>query len=189
MSIRLPHTIETVSGVAFDYLAPEINVGDVAHGLGHEMRFGRQAKRFYSVAEHSILVAEIVHQTVPELVLPALWHDAHEAYLGDLPTPLKQMLGETWTRLADRIDQAVAAFLGIDEGLLRHPIIKWADKTAMLYEASVLKDGPGWAFTRQLDHTNAERAALEQGLCLDLSPDDATKWFAIAHGLALEGSL
>jgi hypothetical protein len=124
---------------------------------------------------------------VPELVVPALWHDAHEAYMGDVPTPLKTMLGEEWRRVADRIDAAVAEYLDIDPTTLRHPIIKWADKTAMLYEASVLKTGEGWAFTRALDHTTAERAARDNKLLLGLSPDDAAVEFATSHKLAVDG--
>jgi hypothetical protein len=184
MSVRLPHRIETVSGVDFDYENPEVCLEDVAHGLAHECRFGRHTKWFYSVAEHSILVAAIVEQLLPgdrELALAALWHDAHEAYMGDVPTPLKDMLGERWHRIADGIDRSVAKYLGLTPSLLTHPIIKYADKTAMLFEASILKPGPGWDFTRALDHTRARDARAQAGLPMSLGPDEAVVAFKATH--------
>ena len=189
MSVRLPHHMETVSGLDFNYLAPEVNLEDVAHGLAHECRFGRHTSHFYSVAEHSILVAALVNRKLPELTLPALWHDAHEAYMGDVPTPLKDMLGAEWKVVAQRIDKAVADYLGLESYVvLSHPVIKWADRTAMLYEASLLKQGPGWAFTRALDHNEAMLAALEQGISLDLSPGEALAAFKATHTFARVGA-
>jgi hypothetical protein len=184
MSVRLPHRIETVSGVDFDYENPEVWLGDVAHGLAHECRFGRHTSWFYSVAEHSILVSAMVEELLPgdrELALAALWHDAHEAYMGDVPTPLKQMLGEGWHRIADGIDRSVAKYLDIAPNLLTHPVVKYADRAAMLFEASVLKLGPGWDFTRSLDHTLAEEVAARQGLTLRLTPGEATAAFTATH--------
>lgn len=83
------HWITTYTGKKFHFLAPqpeEIDIIDIAHALSLTCRFGGQCSQFYSVAEHSIRVAEIVPG---EYKLHALLHDASEAYLPDLPRPMK----------------------------------------------------------------------------------------------------
>lgn len=67
----------------------EIRIDDIAHGLAHTCRFGGQTPFFYSVAQHSLLVADMVD---PRLQLWALLHDASEAYLNDITRPLKRSL-------------------------------------------------------------------------------------------------
>lgn len=84
-------TVQTFLGVKFDPLHPDIrdiNIIDIAHGLSQLCRFNGQTKTFYSVAQHSVIVASHVR---PEHRKHALLHDASEAYLTDLPTPLKRL--------------------------------------------------------------------------------------------------
>jgi len=86
------HWITTYTGKKFHFLNPqpeEIDIVDIAHALSLTCRFGGQCREFYSVAEHSIRVAEIVPQ---EYKLCAILHDASEAYLPDLPRPEKASL-------------------------------------------------------------------------------------------------
>jgi hypothetical protein len=173
----IPHTIETVTGRLFDYHAPVIDIDDVAHGLAHACRFAGHTSRFYSVAEHSVLVANIVHAEAPHIALAALWHDAHEAYMGDLPTPLKAIIGKRWKHIASRIDEAVSDHLGLEVDL-RHPIIKLADELAMAYEASLLMTGPAWEFTRHMQHEQADAACTSP---LALSPYEAAALFKLTH--------
>lgn len=88
------HWITTYTGKKFHFLDPqadEIDIVDIAHALSLTCRFGGQCKRFYSVAEHSIRMAEIIPE---EYRLLALLHDASEAYIPDLPRPEKAELPE-----------------------------------------------------------------------------------------------
>lgn len=154
--IRAPHTIETAHGVSFDYYEPEVRTDDIAHALGNVCRFGGHTCRFYSVAEHSVLVAALVREWDSALALPALFHDGHEAYMGDAPSPLKPEFGDGFAELASLIDVAVADVLGIDPALFKHPAIKWADILAMHYEAAHLKPGEAWEYARRMSHEEAE---------------------------------
>ena len=159
-STQLPMKgISVYSGALFDYDNPVVDIVDIAHGLGNACRFGNQASTFYSVAEHSCLVAAIVHAKDPALVLPALWHDAHEAYVGDIPTPLKVKLGTAYRDVVDRINPVIADYLGFNVELFHAQAIVEADRQAMEYEASVLQpNSEEWAYTRNLPHYEAIHA-------------------------------
>lgn len=84
--------LRTVSGAVIDPFAPDpaqIHVEDIAHALSHQCRFGGHAPHFYSVAQHSV---EVAHRVPEPLRLQALLHDASEAYLVDVPRPVKARL-------------------------------------------------------------------------------------------------
>lgn len=85
--------IRTYGGRYIDPLNPDpeaIDINDIAHALSNICRFGGHTMRFYSVAEHSLHVMQLVK--APELKLCALLHDASEAYLLDIPSPVKHRL-------------------------------------------------------------------------------------------------
>lgn len=91
-----PGTIATFpSGVHVDplNLRPEqVRLVDIAHALGMLCRFNGHVRYFYSVAQHSAEVSYGIWQVQRSLALPALLHDAAEAYLGDQIRSLKQHL-------------------------------------------------------------------------------------------------
>lgn len=90
--------IETYGGIKFYFLNPTpdmIDVHDIAHSLSLQCRFSGHTKQFYSVAEHSVRVSRYLLNTYGDsmLALQGLLHDASEAYLLDVPSPVKQYLG------------------------------------------------------------------------------------------------
>lgn len=66
----------------------DVAIEDIAHGLAYQCRFNGQTREFYSVAQHSVMVMNLVPE---EHRLAALLHDAAEAYLGDMVKPLKNL--------------------------------------------------------------------------------------------------
>jgi hypothetical protein len=88
MSDRKGSWIQTFTGRQFWPLDPDpddIDIRDIAHALSMKCRYGGHCIKFYSVAEHSILVSRNCYKHRME----ALLHDAAEAYLCDLPSPVK----------------------------------------------------------------------------------------------------
>lgn len=105
--------IQTYTGRRVDLLHPDseqIDPVDIAHALANQCRFNGHCKMFYSVAEHSLLGAAMAS---PDLMLAryVLLHDAAEAYLGDIVSPLKGLLPtyqeleyDLWLAIAVRFD-------------------------------------------------------------------------------------
>ncbi len=84
--------IQTYTGRKFyplDPRAEDIDIQDIAHSLAMQCRFNGHCREFYSVAEHSVRVSRILPA---ELQLAGLLHDAAEAYVSDLPRPVKAQL-------------------------------------------------------------------------------------------------
>lgn len=87
-----PGMIRTFTGRYVDVFDPRpemICIEDIAHALARLCRFGGHVKRFYSVAQHSVMCSRMVNQ---EYQLAALLHDASEAYLVDIPKPIKEKI-------------------------------------------------------------------------------------------------
>lgn len=115
-----------------ELLTPEL----IAIGLGNVCRYSGQVDPFYSVAEHSLLVAERVP---PELRLAALLHDASEGLgMSDVIGPLKAVLPE-YKAIEDRLMRAVEARFGLEPGACEHPLIKEADRRVLRTEQLVLR--------------------------------------------------
>lgn len=113
-SIREGSWILTASGRHIDLLAPcpdEIAIEDIALGLSRESRFSGQTREFYSVAHHSVLASRIVPD---EFALEALLHDATEAYLRDIPYPLKRLIPE-YSRIEKVLDRIIRLRFGLPE--------------------------------------------------------------------------
>jgi hypothetical protein len=90
MSDRRGDWMQTFTGRQFWPLDPrpdEVDILDIAHALANQCRYAGHCRRFYSVAEHCVLLSRAV---APEHRLWALLHDSAEAYLVDLPRPVKR---------------------------------------------------------------------------------------------------
>ena len=124
--------ILTASGNYFDLGAPhdsEILITDIAHALSNICRFAGHCHQFYSVAQHSVMVSLMVP---PEYALQALLHDASEAYVGDVTSPLKAMLPEYRVIERNVADAIYKRFNIMDP--LHSPCIKHADLVALATE-------------------------------------------------------
>src|SRR5262249_40412991 len=106
--------LQTVSGRRLDPFTPDleqIDVADIATALANQCRFGGHTRVFYSVAQHSCLVTDVLRErggSATELRW-ALLHDASEAYLVDLPHPIKHRseLGRLYAEAEAGLQQAI----------------------------------------------------------------------------------
>lgn len=135
--------IVTASGRLLDYLDPQpdqICIEDIATALSRESRFNGHMEAYYSVAQHSVLVSEIVP---PAMALEGLLHDATEAFMKDLPSPLKQLLPD-YQRIEDRLDGVIRTKFRIPVSL--SPQVKHADRILLATERRDLRapDGTIW---------------------------------------------
>lgn len=133
----------TASGKRFDPVDPQpemIDLVDIAHGLAHECRFAGQCKRFYSVAQHSILASQIV---APEYALETLLHDAAEAYIKDIPSPVKRLLPD-YRALEAKVEAVIRTRFGLPPE--KSDAVKHADLIMLATERRDLMnwDGEAW---------------------------------------------
>jgi len=137
------------SGRRLDILSPspmDIEIGDIALGLSRVSRWNGQTvgEHGYSVAQHSIMVAELVATDNPALpqkcLLAALLHDAPEFVTSDLITPFKNAVGDAYRQLEDRVAQAVHLAFNLPAVLpgTWQDAINQADKMAACLEAVAL---------------------------------------------------
>lgn len=99
--------LQTYTGIQFwpmDPRSEEIDLTDIVHSLSQQCRFGGHTNHFYSVAQHSVLVSNRVPK---KFAVQGLLHDATEAYLVDVPTPIKKYLTNY-----KEIEYGVAAAIG-----------------------------------------------------------------------------
>ncbi|MBF0305168.1 MAG: hypothetical protein HQL41_05920 [Alphaproteobacteria bacterium] len=164
--------ITTEKGGPFNLAHPkagDVDIEEIAASLAKLCRFNGHSRYFYSVAQHSVLVSDMLP---PELRAYGLFHDAHKAYLGDLTTPIKDVLARTflemlrdvggcldvthslpdpWGTMTDRVDVAIFRAVG-----LRWPppvdvarLVKHCDLVALATERRDLlaEQSPPWTIS------------------------------------------
>lgn len=160
----IANCVETLSGRLVDLLNPlpeQVVLEDIATSLARIPRFVGHTSQIYSVASHSIHVAELVHHflfddqvsapvpmfnDIAQLRAPikclitmhALLHDAHEAYIGDIPSPLKRQpeIHAFVKQIEAGLDRAIHKSLGVDHLAtpIGHKLIKHCDGLAQVIE-------------------------------------------------------
>ena len=159
--------LTTFTGGKVDYANPQpeqINMMDIATALSRECRYAGHASHFYSVAQHSVLCSRIAP---PELAIEALLHDAAEAYLKDIPSPLKALL-PGYKLLEARFDRAIREHFGLPE--LPSPAVKEADNILLVTEIRDLFEG-------RVVHKTPGAAEPMNGRIWPLSPETAKDQF------------
>lgn len=125
--------IQLHSGRKFVPAAPraeDILIEDIAHSLSMQCRFSGHVKEFYSVAQHSVLVSYLCG----EHALWGLMHDASEAYLVDLPRPIKRMAGfEEYRNVEAKVMEVICRKFNLDP--VEPAIVKQADNIMLSTEA------------------------------------------------------
>lgn len=155
--------IQTFTGRPFSPVDPDpedIVIEDIAHALSNLCRFAGHVRQFYSVAQHSVLVSELVERSVPRefkefrarWALLGLLHDAAEAYVVDLPSPIKHLPELAGFRHIEHgVERAVEERFDLHTGGRGKALVKEADFVLLLTEARDLMAPlyPAWiaAFT------------------------------------------
>jgi uncharacterized protein len=167
--------LQTVSGRwvnPFDPDPNQLDPGDIARALANQCRFGGHSRVFYSVAQHSVIVSELVEEQGGDVedAFAALMHDAGEAYLGDMPHPLKHRspLGAAFKAAEEHLERAIRERFRIKPDV---PEIKRVDRALLATERRVLS-AEEWHWP-ELD--GVEPLDLELRAW---SPDDAVAAFA-----------
>lgn len=151
----MKYWIETYTGKTFDYESIESNkivIEDIAHALSNICRFNGHSLRFYSVCEHSILVANEIEKLYPKdkhFILQALLHDATEAYMPDVPKPLKYFWDTKFHIMdfEDKIMTHIYHQLKINTTKSQTYRIKQYDNALLRTESNILfKDRKLWEF-------------------------------------------
>lgn len=160
--------ILTRRGHYFNFINPDesvIAIEDIATALSNICRFNGHTNTFYSVAQHSIFVSQLVPE---EHALVALMHDAAEAYVGDVTRPLKNLLPE-YKVIEDRVHTAIFKNFGLDPVL--PPCVKKADLIMLATEQKNLmaEHDDEWALLKGIEPLNTVIVAM--------SPEKAAQRF------------
>ena len=166
--------LQTVSGRfvnPFDPDPEQLDPGDIARALANICRFGGHCRPFYSVAQHSVIVSELVEQRGGDVedVFAALMHDAAEAYLGDMPHPIKHRspLGVAFKAAVGHLESVLRTRFSIKADV---PEIKRIDRALLATERrSVSGESWDWPELEGVEALDIELVAWP--------PDDAERAF------------
>ena len=161
------------SGVDINITSPQasdIHIKDIAHSLSMICRYNGTTRYHYSVAQHSLAVANVAQKMgyPPEQVLYALLHDATEAYICDIPRPLKSLLSE-YRKIEQSLNQVIMDKFGISG--VDTTTVDVIDYNIVYDEAlEVLDKTPSWL-------NRYTSVAKDRTLFRRMNPTDAYKLF------------
>lgn len=128
--------IVTYSGYRFHPLSPTaetIHMNDIAHALSQQGRFSGHTLRYYSVAQHCVLVSEL---SKGRAALAGLLHDAAEAYILDVPRPIKQLsIMSDYRKMDNAITKVIFKKYNVSFDKVIQDQVKKADNAALYIEA------------------------------------------------------
>lgn len=136
---KIERWFQTFTGKLVDVEHPTpdaVDIQDIAHALSMTCRYGGHCREFYSVAEHSVHVMILGEPHVSnKLRLSLLLHDAAEAYVGDIISPVKKLLSPLSTELEDKWLRAIQEKFDLGDGLTNtDPVVQQADALALSVE-------------------------------------------------------
>ncbi|VVT07181.1 HD domain-containing protein [Erythrobacter sp. EC-HK427] len=179
--------IRLLSGAYLDLAEPDCSVitgADVAAGL-RQPRFCGQTRKFYTIAQHSLLVLQLVRPIARklggdkglQLMRCALMHDAAEAFLHDITRPLKMQLPD-YRRIEARFELRMADRFGFKWTDYRRDTVKHADLQALAIEQRDLHGGAGdnWPILASIDRGQLTSIGIRRAW----HPDEAQDRFLIA---------
>lgn len=169
MTPQTKTAIALSNGDFFDFRKPhehEFDIKSIGFALSNLCRYTGHVNpgKFYSVAEHCVLVSRVVP---PKYALEGLLHDASEAYCGDVASPLKRLL-PGYNRIEESVQEAISTYFG-----LTYPFpeeVHKADKALYIRERQTIANCGSDA----LWHTDVPAAEVE---VLGLTPKKAYQLF------------
>jgi 5'-nucleotidase len=170
--------LQTVSGRwvnPFDPDPEQFDAGDIARALANQCRFGGHSRVFYSVAQHCVIVSRVVEERGGDVedVFAALMHDASEAYLGDMPHPLKHRseLGAAFRDAEAQLEAAIRDRFNIKADV---PEVKRVDRALLATERRAFSaEAWHWPELEDVEPLNLELTAW--------SPDQAADEFTARY--------
>ena len=135
--------IETHNGTHFHFLEPirdEVFIMDISYALSHTVRWGGHCQPCITVAQHCVMVSQMLQRLGNShmVQMQGLLHDAAEAYIPDIPTPIKPFL-KNFQEIEEYINRTI-----FDAFKVRYPLdpnVKIMDREAMRWEYRDLMRG------------------------------------------------
>lgn len=161
-NLNAVRSIRTISGQYVNVFEPDpktLLIEDIAHALSNQPRFGGHLPQFYSVAQHSLLCYQIADEPYK---YAALMHDASEAYLLDMPKPIKVEMPD-YNRIEDNLMYVLAKKFGFKYPkspaveAIDHHLLNWEWKNIMLKNKPTIK----YPLIKILTQTQAKKAFLK----------------------------
>ncbi len=158
----------------------QIDITDIAHALARQCRYSGHVRFHYSVGQHS-LIASYVMPALGGDPLEGLLHDSHEAYITDLPTPIKRVLGDVWYEFENKMQRKVYDAIAPQLELPMSTVMKMVDYGMLAWESDgfVLERINDWGVPKEIQDlsTRIQDTASLLGLDRQMNSEEVTSLF------------